>query len=426
MFVRAPVLSVEWDLRLTTATCLSVMVRYIQAMRFWEPSYLHCATPGHPWPTCSDGSLNGLESCVDGGGGCASKCAIGATCFGDSDCQQGGSTGTVVCRVASSSPGAPRVCSEVTVAERCADGTRNGDELGVDCGGSCGANCGVGEQCTGPRDCASGACSAGRCVPCVHGAQDESGVCTCWGANRTTGVLSTVYYGADCSQSCRADRCRGRGMCSASVVDKCVCDEPLLWEGDHCEQSTCGHGYAVYQTPTTVTCTCSSGWTGPSCDVPVACIHGEWDGGTCECLPGWSGVHCSVAVGVVRRCSGHGVWDTTNYACICDSGWVGGQCETFWKEVYAQPMCFVGAWANGTGSACNCDPFWSGTTCNETQCEYGWPGVGISAQLECKCIDSTWTGTNCGVSTRGDCFFRGTFNAAVRRVLAGSVAVASA
>jgi plastocyanin len=52
----------------------------------------------------------------------------------------------------------------------CQDGVLDGTETDLDCGGTC-APCGLTLACLGPRDCASGVCTAGHCAapfqPCT-------------------------------------------------------------------------------------------------------------------------------------------------------------------------------------------------------------------------------------------------------------------
>ncbi|MDP1827899.1 MAG: hypothetical protein Q8L48_31790 [Archangium sp.] len=98
---------------------------------------------------CEDGRVSGMESDVDCGGTCMTKCADGNTCNAGADC-------------------ASTFCNTTTstcVATQCADAIKATDESDVDCGGtSTCARCGVGQACTGSLDCASGlTCEANQC-----------------------------------------------------------------------------------------------------------------------------------------------------------------------------------------------------------------------------------------------------------------------
>lgn len=102
---------------------------------------------------------------------------------------------------------------------RCDDGERDGDESDRDCGGSC-APCDDGEGCLLGRDCASGYCQQGQCVPddgCGWACgEDEScvgGACLCGGE-----------HGEACAP--------GWGCCSGACVD-------LMSDLQNC--GACGH-----------------------------------------------------------------------------------------------------------------------------------------------------------------------------------------
>jgi hypothetical protein len=99
-------------------------------------------------PSCSDGMQNGSETGSDCGGSCPS-CTDGQGCLQPKDCQ------SQVCL------GGAHVCA----LPSCVDGIKNGAEPSVDCGGACTLKCQLADACTGPLDCASGACFDQHCVP---------------------------------------------------------------------------------------------------------------------------------------------------------------------------------------------------------------------------------------------------------------------
>lgn len=70
-----------------------------------------------------------------------------------------GSTSTSTTTSTSASTGAGGSGGSST----CDDGVQDGTETDVDCGGDC-PPCDLGESCSAPADCASGACAAGSCV----------------------------------------------------------------------------------------------------------------------------------------------------------------------------------------------------------------------------------------------------------------------
>ncbi|MBK8259927.1 MAG: DUF4215 domain-containing protein [Nannocystis sp.] len=112
-------------------------------------------------PSCGDGFVqpsNG-EQCDDGdqsnNNACLNSCQAAAC--GDGFVYQG----VEQCDDAnqSNNDGCTNMCKLPT----CGDGFKNGGESDVDCGGSC-PKCGPNGSCTVNADCATGVCSAGKCV----------------------------------------------------------------------------------------------------------------------------------------------------------------------------------------------------------------------------------------------------------------------
>lgn len=399
---------------------------------------LSCADRTCVPATCSDGIANGGESDVDCGGlGACGPCGAGRECSNWYDCE------SHVC-------GEDGLCQEPT----CDDGALNGDETGVDCGGPlCGAcapgrpcdssedcttficdpdvgicldYCGIdtypcadGEACQGARDCESGACVEGECVPCENGSV-VNGVCECWGSD-DPGPLSQIYYGEACQHRCRTDLCNGRGMCSPTEPGVCECFEPLRFEGDFCNVSTCGVGYAIYETPDSVTCVCPDGHTGERCETVVECINGEEEGGNCQCEPGWYGDDCSLPLFYQPPCLNNGL--QTPNGCSCRFPFHGDSCELISpnpdEALTDSSYCHVGRRAGiiedsadgevgDTFGECLCDPLYSGTACSDYFCKYGEPTVDESTgEVVCGCYDG-WVGERCDIHERGFCSFTGT------------------
>ncbi len=119
-------------------------------------------------PTNDDGIQNGTETGVDCGGGAptnARRCEPGEACIENGDCNQTKCTGNV-CQAASGD-----------------DGIKNGSETDVDCGGAGPTNaprCSIDKVCATHTDCASSACAisgpkANRCVPFKSCVRNEGG-----------------------------------------------------------------------------------------------------------------------------------------------------------------------------------------------------------------------------------------------------------
>lgn len=134
---------------------------------------------------CHDGLLNGQESDVDCGGGCA-PCEDGEECLNFRDCISS------VC--------AGGVCLPAS----CVDQLQNGDESDRDCGGSC-SGCSAELSCRADRDCESGVCLNARCEASRCGDGVINGVEGCDDGNLNTeecdyGLSSCLVCAADCTE----------------------------------------------------------------------------------------------------------------------------------------------------------------------------------------------------------------------------------
>ncbi len=89
---------------------------------------------------CLDGKVSGMESDIDCGGTCDSKCTVGQQCNASADCRSAYCNGT----------------TKRCVATQCEDQLKTGDESDVDCGGASCAPCAVGKACGTSLDCAAG------------------------------------------------------------------------------------------------------------------------------------------------------------------------------------------------------------------------------------------------------------------------------
>ena len=120
--------------------------------------------------SCSDGLIDGDETDVDCGGPVCPACQLGMTCVLPRDCASrdcvenscidGGEMSVPVDFGAAPDLFAP----DLAVARACLDGVKDGMETDIDCGGSQCPKCAGGKACIRPLDCASGTCTAGRCV----------------------------------------------------------------------------------------------------------------------------------------------------------------------------------------------------------------------------------------------------------------------
>jgi cysteine-rich repeat protein len=161
--------------------------------------------------TCDTGTCDGNGACVQ--------------CLSNFDC-------------------APNVCNLATntcsvASGSCTDALKNGDETGVDCGGSCAPTrqCATNGGCLVAMDCASGVCTANKCVAaaCGDGIQQMNEGCD--DGNQTNGDGCDDGAGG----SCRPTGC-GNGTKTGTEA----CDDGNAVNGDGCDLNCtvtrCGNG----------------------------------------------------------------------------------------------------------------------------------------------------------------------------------------
>ena len=202
---------------------------------------------------CQDGVLDGKETALDCGGGCAG-CAVDAACGVGTDCASG----------------ACNVSTLLCVADHCSDQTKSADETDVDCGGALCTTCATGLGCSVDTDCQSGACNQTThlCVTnhCSDGRADvdETGQ-DCGGA-----LCGHCANGLGCSKAadcasgfcslythlCVADHCvdgvtdggEGATDCGYSCTNQCYVGQTCNGPGD-CTSLDCKAGFCVTPPP---------------------------------------------------------------------------------------------------------------------------------------------------------------------------------
>ena len=92
----------------------------------------------------------------------------------------------------------------------CGDGAKNGAETDVDCGGTC-DKCADGKGCSGPTDCASYVCQAGKCQPpqCTDSAKN--------------GDETDLDCGATCPKCAVCRSCKVDGDCAPGLCEANLC-----------------------------------------------------------------------------------------------------------------------------------------------------------------------------------------------------------
>jgi hypothetical protein len=195
--------------------------------------------------------------------------------------------------------------------------------------------------------------------------------------------------------------CENGGQCT--LADTCTCSPG--WEGDDCTLPICTPGLCGERElcvgPNE--CACIPGYNGTcSLDEPI-CVQDCHHGGrcsapdTCECLPGWFDSNCTTPV-CTQTCA-HGGNCTAPSICTCPSEWTGVDCRV--------PVCEQAEWNGHDGkllmqlpgvntpefterrgvhpiyrcrnggyctapNTCTCPPQWSGHDCGLPVCTQGY------------------------------------------------------
>ena len=312
--------------------------------------------------------------------------------------------------------------------------------------------------CTIPTNCNSHASS-------VSGNLVDGCSCTCSAGytGATCDVCATNYGGPSCEPLvCTADEdCNSHATSvSGTRVSGCTCTCSTGYDGVTCEKCAAnydsypncsaipctsaadcsGHAAAVSGTLISgCTCTCATGYTGPTCDScathyenypacqPIPCYVGcdcSWHassvsgnivaGCVCECRKGYAGAKCDqcatnfenypscteVTCTNVDNCHGHA--DTvsgtpsTGCTCVCTSGFAGEQCNMCAAGYENYPTCSLiqcntntdcsghAASVTGTvysGCECACSTGFAGNACD--RCDIHYEGYPACAPISC-------------------------------------------
>jgi hypothetical protein len=141
-------------------------------------------------------------------------------------------------------------------APSCTDGYRDGAETDIDCGGGACQPCDDGFHCLADGDCASGHCSAQRCVPapCVNGTRDGNetdvdcggGTCAPCEEGKTCGGAADCLSGVCTGLKCAAPACDDTVVngqetdvdCGGPVCPACALGRACVAPGD-CVSRNC-------------------------------------------------------------------------------------------------------------------------------------------------------------------------------------------
>ena len=266
-------------------------------------------------------------------------------------------------------------------------------ELGYQCSclvGSAGTLCEINFD-----DCYSNPCQGQ--ATCVDGLQDFTCICPPWSTGETCSVLindcQPGYYGKQCQYQyfvetsyCTPNPCQNGATCS-SGRDSFTCYCPVGFTGEYCNktvtyqggcvQNPCLHGSTCQQDSSfSPTCTCSAGFTGPTCCWPLdscelqpcknggTCMSGLYGSYLCICTPGYRGVNCTEPVPACDStpCM-NGGWCSEavngSFTCVCPQQFYGPMCE---NPVMPEDLCASSACPahnsmctfGRTGYTCSC------------------------------------------------------------------------
>ena len=283
-------------------------------------------------------------------------------------------------------------------------------DLGYECScllGSAGTLCEINFD-----DCYSNPCH--EQATCVDGLQAFTCICPPWltgeTCNTVIGYCPPGYYGDKCQYQyfietsyCTPNPCKNGASCS-SGRDSFTCYCPVGYTGQLCDQAAayqggcvrnpCLHGSTCQDGSSSApVCTCSAGFTGPTCCWPLdscelqpcknggTCVTGLYGSYLCVCAPRYGGVNCTEPMSACDStpCM-NGGWcnEAANgsFTCVCPHQYYGLMCE---NPVQPTDLC---ASSPCPASNSNCTSGRTGYTCS---CPYGLlaPNCSSPAHLPC-------------------------------------------
>ncbi|KAK3713436.1 hypothetical protein QZH41_012473, partial [Actinostola sp. cb2023] len=166
--------------------------------------------------------------------------------------------------------------------------------------------------------------------------------------------------------------------------------------GQHCEvninecnqsPSPCGSGGTCIDGVNGFTCHCSTGYTGPLCNITIndcvtrPCQNGgtctnQLKGHRCQCSHGFTGLNCEVNI---NDCAGNPcqpyqqcIDGLNRHHCQCPVGYTGSKCDVDINECTSQPCLNNGTCHDGQGNfSCTCPAGFQGPRCehNTNECQ---------------------------------------------------------
>ncbi|XP_051158624.1 protein crumbs isoform X1 [Leptopilina boulardi] len=182
---------------------------------------------------------------------------------------------------------------------------------------------------------------------------------------------------------CSSNPCENQGTCH-NTKEGFTCSCLSGFKGPTCLTSIsnwcsfCANGGTCIDTPYGTICQCTRFWTGTQCKEPVTCrdmpcnqatMCRDYPGGYyCNCEPGWTGPDCGIEIDecISDPCRNGGICidQTNNYYCQCLSGYTGKNCQINFDDCVSQPCLNGGQCIDKVhGYSCNCTRDYMGDNC---------------------------------------------------------------
>lgn len=149
---------------------------------------------------------------------------------------------------------------------------------------------------------------------------------------------------------------------------------------DACHPNPCANGKCV-RSSGEYYCLCAEGFTGINCTKALPPCGGDCGAGKCEenrcvCPTGFAGKHCEVALDDACKpnpCE-HGKCQAYSgeYACDCEAGWEGWNCDQATNECAKSPCQHGKCEDVGAGYLCHCEEGFAGQDCDH-ELKKVWP-----------------------------------------------------
>ena len=306
---------------------------------------LRCTEPDAA-AQCWSGSLDGLETCIDGGGpiclAFGRACDIGDGCGETADCRTGH-------------------CYQ-DICASCSNGIIDGDESDIDCGVICGA-CSDGEVCSSDDQCLhnsycyfSNAGATGMCASAYNNRRDADEACSDGGGQAAVLYARVCSIQANCNQDydCVTGNCGDNSRCIVDdVMSACLDGSHNGWETDlDCGGRSCRSVGQLCHNVMAQTCTgdidciaachgrpcaCQNGRCGQPqiCTVDTDCGSATCYGGHCRSCSNnlYDGHETDVDCG--GECGGCG----DGRVCHVSSDCISGRCEISITSGVPWPVC---------------------------------------------------------------------------------------